>query len=369
MVDIRSFVYKDKKRDLSQFIGPVVVWNLTSRCNLDCIHCYADKGSLFVKDMPKKVCLDTIKELKLLKTPLVIFSGGEPLLYKGIFDLAKYAIDNSIKVSLSTNGTLIDKAMAIKIKSSGINYVGISIDGMKITHDFLRNKKGAFDKSVTAIKHCKANDIKVGIRFTVARYNVRELKEVLKLAQSLKVDRFCLYNLVYSGRAETLVENDLSSWQRKKVVDELVAFVKRTKGSMEVLTTDSPCDGVYLKRLFNVKDISLSGCSAGDKIINIDEAGFIHPCQFWHDYNIGNIKTDRITKVLKKDALVLKLRDKAKFLKDQCRQCDSKDLCFGCRVRAKAVYKDLWKNDPSCYLIDKKVKNEISKMSSAQITH
>ncbi|MDP8260395.1 MAG: radical SAM protein [Candidatus Gygaella obscura] len=366
MVDIRSFVYKDKKRDIAQFKGPIVVWNLTSRCNLDCIHCYAAKEKKSIREIPKKVCLKTIKELKVLKTPLVIFSGGEPLLYKDIFNLSRFAIKNSIKVSLSSNGTLIDAKMASLIKKSGIGYVGISIDGMKATHDFLRNKKGAFEKSIKAIENCKKDRVKVGIRFTIARYNIRDLKAVLNLTQSLQVDRFCLYNLVYSGRGAKLVDNDLSIWQRRKVVDELVEFVEKTNGEIEVLTTDSPCDGVYLMNKFNLKNLDLSGCSAGEKIINIDEAGFIHPCQFWHDYNIGNIRNDKISSVLKKDALVLKLKDKGRFLKDKCGQCIYKQLCFGCRVRAKAIYDDLWGKDPSCYLSDKEVRNEISKVSSAQ---
>ena len=350
----------------------MVVWNITAQCNLKCLHCYADFKKALAPEFTTAQAIKVIDDLKSARVPVIIFSGGEPLLRKDIFSLSHYALQQGIRVSLSTNGTLINCKVAGKIKQAGINYVGISIDGMSASQDFFRQKKGTFKKNISAIKHCQDFGIKTGIRFTVSGHNLKELNDVLSLAKRLKVDRFCLYHLVYAGRGRDLISRDLSPLQRREVVTTLSEFTRRLNGKMEVLTVDSPCDGIYLNRELSLSDLgdSYTGCSAGKLLFNIDAWGFVHPCQFWQDYDLGNLRKESFNQILlKSDPLLLKLSQKQNFLKGKCGLCRYRSLCGGCRVRAKVYYGNSWQEDPSCFLIEKEIKDDqkISHLSSAQV--
>jgi len=358
MVDLGSFLLGNKIRDLTKVKGPLIVWNITSQCNLSCLHCYAVKDKEMGRELGTKEILAAIDDLASIKIPLIIFSGGEPLLRKDIFYISSYAVNKGIRISLSTNGTLIDKEMAKKIKETGINYVGISIDGMSACQDFFRQKIGTFKQNISAIKHCQDLGINTGIRFTISKYNIKELEDTLSLVENLKVNRFCLYHLVYSGRAKDLIQNDLTTKQRKTALDTLIKFTLRLEGKVNVLTVDSPCDGIYLMQKFCQRGIgdSYPGCSAGIRLFNIDEEGLVHPCQFWQDYSFGNIREEKFSAIMrKKDELLMQLRSKQNFLKGKCGLCKYKSVCGGCRVRAKAVYNDVWQEDPDCFLEEKEL--------------
>ena len=369
MIDLNKFVLNSTRRKISEFVGPVIVWNLTAKFNLKCLHCYAEKGKAKFKELSKKEILKVIPDFRKIKVPLVILSGGEPLLVKDIFSICTVFKNNGIRTSLSTNGTLINKTVAKNIKKSGIGYVGVSIDGIGHANDFLRGKKNAFSYALKAIAYCKELNIKTGIRFTVAEYNIKELKEVLSLCEKLEVDRFCLYGLVYSGRAMNLVDNDLSKLQKRRVLETLISFVEKNQGKIEVLTTDNPCDGVFLnKYMCESIDNNLSGgCAAGVKLFNIDEFGFIHPCQFWQNYSLGNIRKDKLSEIISyPDELLMKLKHKEDYLKGKCGSCGYKSSCGGCRVRAKAVFKDAWQEDPACFLNTEELEvNAVSQLSAA----
>jgi Fe-coproporphyrin III synthase len=369
MIDLNKFVLNSTKRKTSEFVGPVIVWNLTAKCNLKCLHCYAAKDSVKSPELSKNEILKVVPDFIKIKVPLVIFSGGEPLLAKDLFYICTNFKDNGIRTSLSTNGTLINKLVAKNIKKSGIGYVGVSIDGIGSANDFLRGKRGAFSRTLKAIAYCKEEGLKTGIRFTVAEYNIKELKSVLRLCEELEVERFCLYGLVYSGRAKDLANNDLSKIQKRRVLETLIDFTKETKGKIEVLTTDNPCDGAFLNNPLGFKEgnVFTGGCAAGVKLFNIDEHGFVHPCQFWQDYNLGNIKKDTLSGIVNgSNELLMKLNHKEDFLKGKCGFCDYKLSCGGCRVRAKAVFKDAWQEDPACFLNEEETKiNVVSHLSSA----
>jgi len=369
MIDLNKFILNSTTRKAGEFVGPVIVWNLTAKCNLNCMHCYAAKDREKSGELSKKEILRVIPDFKETKVPLVIFSGGEPLLAKDLFSICASFKDSGIKTSLSTNGTLINKTVARNIKKSGIGYVGVSIDGMNESNDFLRGKSGAFADALRGIAYCKEQGLKTGIRFTVGEYNIKELKSVLRLCEELEVERFCLYGLVYSGRAKNLANSDLSKIQRKRVLETLISFTRKTQGKIEVLTTDSPCDGAFLSKLLISKEGNIfpGGCSAGVRLFNIDEFGYVHPCQFWQDYDLGNIRQDPFSSIINgSDELLMKLRRKEDFLKGKCGFCDYKYSCGGCRVRAKVVFEDLWQEDPACFLTSEETKiNAVSQLSAA----
>ncbi len=344
--------------------GKIVVWNLTSRCNLECVHCYSGASNKKrLREFTTKQAKKIIKDLKEAKVSTIIFSGGEPLLRKDIFELSKFIKNAGMNLALSTNGTLIDEKVAAKLKNTGIEYIGISIDGTELTHNLLRQKTYAFQKALSAVKVCKKLGLKVGLRFTIAKYNIKELRYILGLIEDLKIPRFCLYSLVYSGRGEKLKSADLSNYQRRLVMDELISSVDKFKDKTQILTTDNPCDGVYVYKKLNKDSLNTGalrgGCSAGVRLFNIDSKLDVHPCQFWQDYTLGNCLERRFSEIINSDDELLKqLRNKEKFLKGKCGLCNYKSMCGGCRVRAKFVHGDIWQEDPSCYLNDIETRGE-----------
>jgi MoaA/NifB/PqqE/SkfB family radical SAM enzyme len=181
--------------------GPVVIWNLIRRCNLTCKHCYsisADKD--FEGELSTEEVYTVMDDLKRFHVPVLILSGGEPLLRPDIFEISKRAKAMGFYVGLSSNGTLINKDNIKQIADIGYDYVGVSIDGMRDTHDKFRRKQGAFDESMNGIRLCRDAGIKIGLRFTLTMDNARELPELLKLMKQEQIDKFYLSHLNYAGR-------------------------------------------------------------------------------------------------------------------------------------------------------------------------
>lgn len=340
-----SFIPR-KLRELSTPPAPIVVWNVTNRCNLDCVHCYA-KANTRIKELSTEECKKIINELAELKVPLILFSGGEPLLREDIFELARYAKDRNIRVVLSTNGTLIDEEMKKKLKI--FDYVGISLDGVKL-HDEFRGVEGAFEKAVRALEI--SNEVTLtGIRFTLTRHNYLEIQKLLELAKELRIPRFCVYHLVPSGKAS--FEDDVDNLTRKRVVNYLMSVAEKEE-EIEILTVNNPADGVYVYLTTGKKDVLeflkfRGGDGSGVKLVCIDELGNVHPNQFWLDYTAGNVLIHGFKKIWLKDPLFVKLREKERYLEDRCGKCEFKGVCGGFRVRALR-YGNLWGWDPSCYI-------------------
>jgi radical SAM protein with 4Fe4S-binding SPASM domain len=178
--------------------------------------------------------------------------------------------------------------------------------------------------------------------------------------------------LVYSGKAKDIIQQDISLQERKQALERLIEFSLRLKDKIDVLTVDNPCDGIYLTQRFKKEGIGdfCPGCSAGTRMFNIDEEGSVHPCQFWQDYALGNIRAEKFSNIIKKrDDLLFKLRQKQDFLKGKCGRCGYKSICGGCRVRAKAVSGDIWQEDPDCFLSEEELAGNggISTLSAAQV--
>jgi radical SAM protein with 4Fe4S-binding SPASM domain len=347
--------------------SPLVVWNITKRCNLNCRHCYLDsydkdyKGELTTKEGE-----ELISQIKEIGSPLLLFSGGEPLLREDILNLGRIALKNGINIALSSNGTLIDEKMAEKIKEVGFQYVGVSIDGLEDTHNKFRGDEESFKKVIRGIRNLKREGIKTGIRFTINRYNYKELPELINLALDEGVERFCIYHLVYTGRGEMLLNKDISHEERKDLIKFLIEMaikINSSESSMEILTTDNHVDAVFLYHYLiedkkedveKIKEffIKEGGCSAGRKIVNIDSFGSVHPCQFWPSINLGNIREKKLWEIWnnKENDILNMLRDRRKYLRGRCRDCQYEDICGGCRVRSYIKYGSYFMEDPACYL-------------------
>ncbi len=351
---------------------PVVVWNITSRCNLRCRHCYLEAGDGAKRDeLTAAEGYELIRELADMKIPVLLFSGGEPLLRPDLWELAEFAANQGIRIVLSTNGTLITPAIAARIRDCGFSYVGVSIDGGQQVHDDFRCLPGAFEKALEGLRNAREAGLNTGIRFTVNRDNYRELPLVMDLLKREGIPRFCLYHLVYAGRGREMANRDLTVEEKRELVEYLIGQVESLQKEgvpTEILTTDHHADGVFLYRWVkeNIPEREQDvrrllemhgGCSAGVKMVNIDPAGNVYPCQFWRSGSLGKFPERSFREIWydENNALLKALREKAKHLKGRCGLCNYKTICGGCRIRAEAVSGDIWAEDPICYLTEQEI--------------
>jgi len=350
--------------------GPVVVWNCTKTCNLKCKHCYANSDSeKYDGELSTKEAKALINDFHEFKVPVILFSGGEPLLRADLFDLIKHAGDFKIRSTISTNGTLIDKDVARRIKQSEIGYVGISLDGIGSRHDEFRRTKGSFDKALNGIKNCRDVNQKVGVRFTINSNNYDQLDDIFHLIEEEKINRVCFYHLVYSGRGSEMIKEDTSHEQSRAAMDLIMEKAVELGDKVEILTVDNHADTVYLylqalKRyphladnIFNLMKMN-GGNRSGIAIANVDYLGNVHADQFTPQYTFGNVK-ERAFREIWTDTtnpIMSGLKDRKSSLKGRCSKCKWLSVCNGnFRTRAESVTGDFWASDPACYLSNKEI--------------
>ncbi|APV45109.1 radical SAM additional 4Fe4S-binding SPASM domain-containing protein [Dehalogenimonas formicexedens] len=352
---------------------PVVVWNSTRACNLKCVHCYASATEKpAANEMTTVEARSFIQDIAAFGAPVILFSGGEPLLRPDFLELAEHAASQGLRVALSTNGTLIDGAMASNLKRIGFTEVGISLDGIGEKNDRFRGQPGAFDKALNGVRHSMANGLRVSLRLTMTRFNYKELPAIFRLVEDEGIERVCIYHLAYSGRGEKLKAADLSPEETRQAVDGIIDITRdlhRRGKPKEILTVGNHADGVYLylktlqenpERAGKVLELLKlnGGNNSGSRIGAVDEAGNVHPDQFWRHYSLGNVKERSFGQIWAdtSEPLLGSLRNRKELLKGRCRQCAYLELCNGnLRVRAESFYGDVWAPDPACYLTDTEI--------------
>ena len=352
---------------------PVVVWNMTRRCNLKCVHCYAQaleqEGTDEISTEQGKAIID---DLSSFGAPVMLFSGGEPLVRKDLVELAHYATGKGMRAVISTNGTLITKAKAKELKEVGLSYVGISLDGGEEVHDKFRAVPGSFKKALQGIENCQAEGLKVGLRFTINKRNVQEVPKLFQLVEELEVPRICFYHLVYSGRGSELIKEDLDHTETRAVVDLIMdktrALFEKGKPK-EVLTVDNHADGPYVwmrllredkKRADEVMELLQfnDGNNSGRGIGCISWDGQVHADQFWRNHTFGNVLERPFSEIWMDPQIELlaKLKNKQAHVGGRCAKCKYLAICGGnFRARAEAYYDDIWAQDPACYLTDEEI--------------
>ena len=356
---------KDKK--------PVVVWNMTRRCNLKCVHCYAQAVDVDGADaISTEKAREMIDDLASYGAPVMLFSGGEPLVRKDLVELASHATSKGMRAVISTNGTLISKEKARELKSVGLSYVGISLDGLKAVHDHFRGVPGSFKKALEGIANCQAEGLKVGLRFTINKRNVAEIPGIFRLLEDLEVPRACFYHLVYSGRGSELIKEDLDHAETRQVLDLIMDETRALfdKGKpKEILTVDNHADGPYVwmrlkredpKRAEEVFELLQynEGNNSGRGIGCISWDGQVHADQFWRNHTFGNVLERPFSEIWDDPNIELlhKLKDKKAHVGGRCARCRFLPICGGnFRARAEAYYGDIWAQDPACYLTDEEI--------------
>jgi len=363
--------------DKSGSLGPVVVYNCTARCNLRCLHCYSASDSArrdaeFTTAQAKKLLADLVE----VNAPVVLFSGGEPLLRPDLFELLAEAKQLGLRTVLSTNGTLIDEPAAAKFKSAGVSYVGISIDGTEPFHNRFRQNTDAFQATIKGVRNCQKTGIRTGLRFTITKSNASQIPHLFDVAAEHGIRRLCFYHLIRSGRATKIEGEILTTQQTRDAIDTIIQktdeFVRKSLVD-EVLTVGNHADGPYLllklqdgdskdavRRTHDARQLLIAngGNRIGEGITCVDWKGDVHPDQFWRNYSLGNVTQKNFKQIWTNndEPVLVKLRNKSKCADKRCLKCRWFDLCKG-NYRFLGPDPDVknWLLEPSCYLTNAEI--------------
>jgi radical SAM protein with 4Fe4S-binding SPASM domain len=359
---------------------PIVVWNITRTCNLRCVHCYSDSNAVqYPGELDWDQMQAVVADLAAYKVPSLLLSGGEPMIHPRFFDLVDLASNSGLKLTISTNGTLITPEKAALLKAANVAYVGISLDGIGQIHDEFRRKEGAFDAAVRGFKNCHDVKQKTGLRLTLTRHNVENIEQILDFIEAQEIQRVCFYHLVPAGRGSEL--QVLEPEEARHAIDTLIARVEawHKQGiDRELLTVTQPADGAYLLvRMERENHPNLEEArrllawnggganSSGRGIANIDTRGDVHPDQFWQDMLLGNVKQMPFSEIWEgnnpasaevlesiRSIGLLTLEERQARMTGPCAECKWFPICGGgFRTRAAfANYGNLWGSDPGCYL-------------------
>ncbi|MDA0232226.1 MAG: radical SAM protein [Chloroflexi bacterium] len=357
-----------QRRTKSVHHRPVVVWNITRQCNLHCAHCYSSShNKQYAGELSLAEGKRLIEDLAEFGAPVLLFSGGEPLMREVLPELIAHARKSGIKPVLSTNGTLLNRDNVARLADAGLDRVGISLDGLRQTNDKFRGSKGAFDDALSGIRNATAAGMTVSVRFTMTSRNVADLPGIFDLAVEEGAPRLCVYHLAYAGRGAKLLPFDLDNDSRRKTVEDIFerTIEANSNGrSLEVLTVDNHVDGPYMllwsrenapgrtgeiERLLKRN----GGNSTGTGIACVDNTGNVHPDQFWWARTLGNVRKQPFSEIWSAtdNEFLNALRNRKSLLGDPCKSCRWLDICNGnLRVRAESATGDPWGFDPACYL-------------------
>jgi heme d1 biosynthesis radical SAM protein NirJ len=353
--------------------GPVVIWNLIRRCNLNCKHCYSLSTDVdFPGELSTGEVFTVMDDLKAFGVPVLILSGGEPLLRPDIFEISRRAKGLGFYVGLSTNGTLIDPAMSARIAAVGYDYVGISLDGIGAVHDRFRRQAGAYGAALGGLRLCREHGIKVGLRFTMTEHNVESLPGMLDLLEQEEIDKFYLSHLVYAGRGNRYRADDAAHRTTRRSMDLVFERCWDMIGrglDKEFVTGNNDADGVYflhwVRERFPEKEDHIraklaawGGNSSGVNVANIDNLGTVHPDTMWWHYDLGNVRERPFSAIWPdtSDPIMAGLKAQPRRIKGRCGACRFFDVCGGnTRVRALQLAGDPWAEDPACYLSDAEI--------------
>lgn len=352
-----------------EFTPKWIAWEITRRCNLNCIHCRSS-STLEVQshpDFPTKEAFRIIDDISSYAKPVIVLSGGEPLLRKDVFDIAKYGNEKDLRMCIATNGTLVNDDVCKKMKESSIKMVSLSLDGSnEIVHDNFRNQKGAFAGTINAAKLFKKYGINFLINSSFTKRNQEEIPKVYRLAKELGATAWYMFMIVPTGRGEEIM-NELIS---KEDYEELLEWHYHMEKQEKDLLVRPTCAPHYYRIVlqkskeegdkFERRSLKFStggskGCIAGQLIALIDVDGNVLPCSYFPK-PAGNIRKQTFKDIWENSELFKELRDFKKY-KGKCGSCEYIHVCGGCRARAYAVSGDYLDEEPFCQYIPRKLKN------------
>lgn len=305
-------------------------------------------------------------DLKSFGVPALILAGGEPLLRPDIFEISRHAKEMGFFVALATNGTLIAEDLIDRIAAIGYDYISVSIDGMRKTHDHLRRTIGAFDTSMRAIHLCRERRMKVWLRFTLMQDNLRDLPDLLDLMNAEDIGTFHLAHLDHGGDGGG--DFDVTRQTMNFLFERCLEDFLEGRGR-EFVTENNDADGAHFlswvsRRCPDKSDhirAKLSewgGNAAGAGVANIDNIGNVHPDASWSHYSLGNVRARPFGDIWSdtSDPLMRGLRTRPRPVRGRCAECRHLAICNGnSRARADQTSGDAWTEDPACYLTDREI--------------
>ncbi len=353
--------------------GPVVIWNLVRRCNLNCRHCYSTSADTdFKGELTTAEALAVLAQLKQARVPALILSGGEPLLRPDLYQLAGRARALGFHLSLSSNGTLLDGAHAARLAGAGFDYVGVSLDGLEATHDRFRRCTGAFAQALAGLRAASAAGLRVGVRMTLTEANAAELPALVALTEAEGIDKFYLSHFNYAGRGRGHQDDDARHAGTRAALDWLFDHVwarARQGRAGDFVTGNNDADGVYLlhwiarrypARVADMRRrlVDWGGNATGVNVANIDNLGNVHPDTMWWQVTLGNVRERPFGEIWAdcSHPLMAGLAARPRPLQGRCASCAQRAICNGnTRARAYAVSGNPWAEDPGCYLTEAEI--------------
>lgn len=349
-----------------------IAWEITRRCNLRCVHCRSS-SEMEVKghpDFSTEEAFRVMDDISSYAKPVVVLSGGEPLLRSDVFDIARYGTEKGLRMCLATNGTLVTDEVCKWIKDSGIKIVSLSLDGpTDKVHDDFRNQKGAFDGTINATKLFKKHGIEFIINSSFTKRNQEEIPKVYKLAKELGATAWYMFMIVPTGRGEEIMNELISKedyeeileWHYRMEKDEHDMLVRPTCAPhyYRVVLQKSKEEGIkFERRTLKFSTGGAKGCLAGQLICLIDVDGNVLPCSYFH-MSAGNIRKQSFKDIWENSDLFKEMRDFKRY-EGRCGSCEYINVCGGCRARAYSVYGDYLEEEPFCGYVPEKMKKAAS---------
>jgi len=353
-----------------EFTPKWIAWEITRRCNLKCIHCRSS-SEIEVKDHPDfstQEAFRIIDDIISYAKPVIVLSGGEPLLRKDVFEVARYGTEKGLRMCLATNGTLVNDKICEKIKNSGIKIVSLSLDGSEETvHDNFRNQKGAFAGTINAAQLFQKHGIEFIINSSFTKRNQEDIPRIYKLAKELGATAWYMFMIVPTGRGEEIMNELISKEDYEEVLEW---HYQMEKGEKEMLVRPTCAPHYYRivlqkskeegtkfeRRTLKFSTGGAKGCIAGQLIALIDVDGDVLPCSYFPK-SAGNIKVQSFKDIWENSELFKELRDFKKY-KGKCGSCEYVSVCGGCRARAYSVYGDYLEEEPFCGYIPRKMRTK-----------
>jgi AdoMet-dependent heme synthase len=345
-----------------------LAWEMTRRCNLACVHCRSS-STLEVDQHPDFSTEEAFRVLDDLATfakPVIVLSGGEPLLRPDIFEIARYGNQKGFRMCLATNGTYITDELCEEIKRSNIKMVSLSLDGATAeTHDAFRQQKGAFDATIRAAELFKAHGIPFLINSSFTKHNQKEIIHCFRLAKKLGAKAWYMFMVIPTGRGEEIIA-DLITPEEYDEILEWHYLMEQEEVDMLVRPTCAPhyyrvrfeenkkADTRVKSRPLTFSPGGSKGCLAGQTIALIDVDGNVLPCSYLPK-SAGNVREKSFKTIWESSELLLNLRDFSSY-KGRCGSCEYIKVCGGCRARAEMMKNDYMAEDPFCRYIPAQIK-------------
>ncbi len=342
---------------MGKFVPRLIAWEITRSCNLNCIHCRAASSkSPYKNELTTEEIFRIMEEIKEVGNPIIILTGGEPLLRPDVFGIAKKAIELGFKPVLATNGTLINKEIAKKIKDSGIARVSISLDGASAeVHDNFRGVSGAFEGAMKGILTLKEAKIPIQINTTVTAVNVNELPKIHELAKNIGAVAHHIFVLVPVGRGKELQKRSLTPEEYEKILNWF--YDQREKSGLQLKATCAPMYYRILRQRAKAEgkkvtfetfglDALTRGCLAGIGFCFISHIGIVQPCGYL-EIHCGDLRKQTFKEIWENSEVFNNLRDFKKY-KGKCGKCEYIRVCGGCRARAYYATGDYLEEEPLC---------------------